>query len=368
MAIQKLPSGNYQVKLRGTDGRWITKAFQLKEDAKGFENQLKHEKHRGNTVTNVSNHVTVDEFFADWFQGVELSASPGWRRCQHQFYKTYVRPILGDKKLKTVTPVLIAAVMKEMTKIGKSEQTRLHVFNLLRKMFRDAIELYQLVTHNPALRTFKPKVPRKEAKHLSVKQLTVLLEHTREMEHGVAIWLQAYLGLRVCEVIALKWSDLDLERGLVFIQRSYSRKDSWVRKEPVFKDRPKGGKQHVQVIPKELLARLQEVRSTAKNEYVAATSFNNGPLSYEYYLECLRMYCDELQIPVIGTHGLRHSTSELYMHYGATKDDLKALFAHSTTEMTERYIHRPSGNLERLARVVQLFPDTMRSVCSTNVP
>jgi integrase len=270
--------------------------------------------------------------------------------------------------MKTVTPVDVGKVLRELVALKKSEQTQLHIFNLMRKMFRDAIELYQLLTHNPVLRNMKPRVPRKEAKHLNVEQLTALLDHVREKEHGLAIWLQVYLGLRVSEVIALKWSDLDLERGLAVIQRSYSRKDSWVKKEKVFKDRPKGGKQHRLFIPLELLGRLKAAHEVATSEYVAATSFNNEFLSYEYYLECLREYCRGLEIPVIGTHGLRHSSSELYLHYGATKDDLRTLFAHSSGAMTDRYIHRPLGNLARMAKVIQLFPDETQSVCSTNVP
>jgi integrase len=361
MAINKLPSGNYQVKIRGTDGRWVTRTFQSMGEARAYESRLCHEKHEGSPVTNTNNHVTVDEYFQDWFRTVELSASPGWRYCQRQFYREYIGPILASRKLKSVTPVLIGEVLREMAKRKRSEQTQLHVFNLMRKMFRDAIELYQLLTHNPVLRSMKPKVPRKDAKHLNFTQLTALLDHVRDKEHGLAIWIQAYLGLRVSEVIALKWEDLDLERGLAFIQRSYSRKDSWVKKEKIFKDRPKGGKQHVQVIPSELLEKLQVAEKNRINEYVAATTFNDGALSYEYYLECLKLHCRELEIPEVGTHGLRHSTSELYLHYGATKDDLRQLYAHSTDDMTDRYIHRPLGNLERLAKVVQLFPNRKAS-------
>lgn len=41
-------------------------------------------------------------------------------------------------------------------------------------------------------------------------------------------------------------------------------------------------------------------------------------LSYEWYSRTLRRYCKELAIPLIGTHGLRHSTSTLYLSHGAT--------------------------------------------------
>ncbi len=52
-------------------------------------------------------------------------------------------------------------------------------------------------------------------------------------------------------------------------------------------------------------------------------------LPYRFYLKAVKTYCEELGITVLGTHGLRHSTSELYMSHGATRDDLRSLFAHS---------------------------------------
>jgi integrase len=61
-------------------------------------------------------------------------------------------------------------------------------------------------------------------------------------------------------------------------------------------------------------------------------------------------------VPVIASHGLRHSTSELYIHHGATRDDLRRLFAHSTPAVTDRYVHNRGTNLERVANVIQLFP------------
>jgi len=52
---------------------------------------------------------------------------------------------------------------------------------------------------------------------------------------------------------------------------------------------------------------------------------------------------------------LRHSTSELYLSHGASRDDLRELFAHSTLSVTDRYVHRSKGNLDKVAEVINLF-------------
>lgn len=366
MAIIKR-NNTYQVKVRGTDGKWLSRTFVTKLEAIRYETSVKHQISAGGELTGAINSVTMDDYFPKWFESVLRSASPGWRRCQWQFYHSYVRPVLGHVKVKSVTPVLIAKVIGFVADRGKSEQTQLHVYNLVRKMFRDAVEMFRILNYSPVLSKQKPKVPLKETKHLSLSQIRQLLAHVRDTDYGVAIWLQIYLGLRVSEVIALQWSDVDLDGGTVTIARSYSRKDSWVTGKRVFSDSPKGRKQHTQHLPLELIQFLKGAKKNTTGDYVAATPFQEI-LSYEFYLESLKGYCRELEIPVIGTHGLRHSTSELYLHHGASKDDLRTLFAHSSQELTDRYIHGRGNNLEKVASVIRLFPDSSQSVCSQNVP
>ena len=123
MAIIKLPSGNYQVKVRGTDGKWVTKSFLLKYEARAFESHIKSYKQDRGAVTSAANRITLDEYFPDWFRTIEHQASPGWRRCQWKFYETYIQPVLGQRKVKTITPVMVGEVLKRMVIAGKSELT-----------------------------------------------------------------------------------------------------------------------------------------------------------------------------------------------------------------------------------------------------
>jgi site-specific recombinase XerD len=60
---------------------------------------------------------------------------------------------------------------------------------------------------------------------------------------------------------------------------------------------------------------------------------------------------------MIASHGLRHSTSELYIHHGATKDDLQRLFAHATPAITARYVHNWGTNLERVAKKLRVLSE-----------
>ena len=95
-------------------------------------------------------------------------------------------------------------------------------------------------------------------------------------------------------------------------------------------------------------------KSSATSEYLAVSP-TGELLSYEFYLETLKRYCKDLGLPNIGTHGLRHSASEMYLEYGASEDDIKLLFAHSSPEITERYFHGRGRNLANVAIGMRLF-------------
>jgi len=299
--------------------------------------------------------MTLDEYFVQWFETVRSRASNGWRKEQLRMYKVYVSPIIGKMKVESITPQLVAKVINEVASKGKSEQTQLHVFSLLRKLFGDAIELFRLLTYNPAQRTLRPKVAVKETPHLNLSQIKALLRYVEEKPYGLAIWLQLYLGLRIGELQVLTWSDVDLDDGILTIRRAY------VRIERIIKDYPKGRRHHSHMIPLELLEKMRQVRKLATSSFVV-TSASGEMLSYEWYFRSLRRYCKELGIASVGTHGLRHSTPCVYLSHGASKDDIRQLFAHSSSEVTERYIHHRGSNLEKVAKVIKLFSGSSQNL------
>ena len=116
-------------------------------------------------------------------------------------------------------------------------------------------------------------------------------------------------------------------------------------------------------MPQELLDFLKEMQNSANGELVVVPE-GWKMLDYWMYRKILKTYCEEAEVPVIATHGLRHSTSELYQSYGASRDDLRELFAHSSASTTDRYIHHKGDSLEKVAKVIRLFPNG----CSQNVP
>jgi len=355
MPIVKKPSGHFQAKILSPDKTFsITKTFPTRAQAVEQLARWKREKREGKLKAQEPKSPYLDEFFNEWYADISsekaVQYQSGWQRFQFQQYRDYVQPVLGRTRLNAITPQMVKRVLNRVASLNKAPGTQRHVFVLVRKMFGDAIENFQYLTFNPAIRKFKPEVPIKEAKRLNLEQIKKLLLHVEDKKYGLAIWLQLYVGLRCGELQALRWEDIDLEEGRLHIRRTF------VRKMNLFRDYPKGRKQHSHTIPQELCDRLATAKAGAKAELVCPSPVDPKlVLPQNWYCHALKKYCEALEIPVIGTHGLRHSTSEIYMSHGASRDDLRQLFAHSSLSVTDRYIRDRASNLEKVSNVIRLF-------------
>ena len=351
MAIRKLPSGKYKPLVRGTDGHWLPLgSFSSKQEAEIASAKAQSDKESGRIVTAESKRLTLNGYFLEWAEASTSRASDGWRLDQCRMYHRYVKSLIGGKRLDQLIPVDISKVLGAMAKEGKSEQMQLHVYNLLHKLLRDAVEMFSYLGANPVRASLRPKVPEKETAHLKVEEAVRLLEHAQDKPYELAIWLNLYVGMRVGEIQALTWQNVDLDQGLIHIRATY------VRKENRIQDHPKGKRWHTVTTPPELLEMLKRVGIGKSSKDFVVPSPRNTMLSYDSYLDALKCYCSEARLPNIATHGLRHSTSGIYMANGATRDDLYRLFKHSSINVTERYIHDKGENVQQIAKLIRLFP------------
>lgn len=354
MAIEKRygkrTGWHYQVKVKGSDGRWITETFSTRSDAERREAELRLQKLKGGFVTNLSRQLDVARYFEEWHrEGKTGNASEGYRNTQRQLFRDYINPIIGKMKLQEVTLAHVARVLAFAAQLGRGPAQRLHIYNVMHKMFGDGVELYEILPRNPCIRKLRPKVPQREMPYLEIDDLITLLRFVEGRPYHTAIWLQVFAGLRVGEVEYLRWEHVDLKYGIIHVRGTY------VRREKRFQDYPKGKKWHRVKMPRELWEHLIQERAKARYERVAVSPAQ-AFLGYFGYCKALQRYCARAGVPINSTHGLRHSSSELYMAAGASRDDLRVLFAHSSSSVTDRYVHDKGRRLDRVADNVVLFP------------
>jgi integrase len=246
----------------------------------------------------------------------------------------------------------IGKVMKRAHDMGRGAQTRKHIYSLVRRMFGDAIEVYDMLKENPVRpKHHRPKVGERERNYLRPHETLALLEACRGHFLGRAIWIQSLSGLRPSEVQALTWGSIDSDGKVILIRAAYNKKTRTMQSFPKQVDWGRAP------LPDELLEYLRP-HFGAMDELVAPGP-SGGVLSYETYLPGLKRLCRQAKVSEVTPHELRHSAAFLYGEAGASTEDIRKLLNHKSLNATKHYLHRGD---ERLGRIAGGLSNTLRII------
>lgn len=160
---------------------------------------------------------------------------------------------------------------------------------------------------------------------------------------GLGILISLNAGLRIGEICALKWEDIDFEKGLILVRHTVSR-ISDTNKDNNFKtclviDSPKTFSSLRDIpISSKLLPSLVQMKKLAVSEYVISEKNTFvSPRTYEYrFHKLLELY----GIPQINYHALRHTFATRCIEVGMDVKTLSELMGHSNVGITlNTYVH-----------------------------
>ena len=172
--------------------------------------------------------------------------------------------------------------------------------------------------------------------------------------YGILICL--YMGLRIGELLALEWTDVDFSKNELSITKTcFDGKD----KNGVFgriTNAPKTDtSMRIIPIPKSLVPILKEMKRKAKNQYV----ISNGekPLMVRSYQRSFERLLKRLQIPHKGFHSLRHTFATRALEIGVDVKTLSEILGHKNANVTlQRYAHSmPEHKKEVMNKIGKLL-------------
>lgn len=199
------------------------------------------------------------------------------------------------------------------------------------KMLRQIINWYQKKTRKKFdLPTNGVELPKKQGykmETLSGKQVKVLLKHLRGHPMEPVVICQVTMGLRRAEAFGLKWEDINLENGEVWVHRSRQFINGRIVDLP-----PKTEKSNrVCVLPKKHLRRMRKIaKQFKKDDYIYDKSPDVGALE-------LKNYCKENFLPWVSMKNFRHTFATLALNEGVDISQIALYLGH--TEITTAYNH-----------------------------
>lgn len=251
-------------------------------------------------------------------------------------------PLLGSKRLDALQVEDVAKVKEALTAKTHTTKTINNVLAVLSGALNVAIE-WGIITTRPRIKRLKVTQP--EAPFLDFDERERLLEAAKKIDARVhlAVLLGADAGLRRGEILALKWTDIDLRRKR---QLTVSR-SVWKATE----DTPKGGRSRHVPLTHELAAVLTAHRHM-RGAYV---------LCHE---DGRRIECATIQgwmgqatkragLPVsCSLHILRHTFCSHLAMRGAPVKAIQELAGHASLNQTLRYMHLSVGATDAAIRLL----------------
>ena len=205
-----------------------------KEEAKRYLRQKLHEIDMGTFVK--PSKITVSEYLDQWLQ---TAAKPRLRERTFADYedllRRYVKPAFGKKKLSNIRALDVQALYTKMqTELKLSARTVRYTHAVLSSAFKQAVK-WGMLPQNPATLADLPKQERQEMQALSPDDAGKFLEAATDDRYGVLFLFALITGMRPGEYLGLQWKDLDLQKGVVTIQRTLvwrRRGGGWYYSEP----------------------------------------------------------------------------------------------------------------------------------------
>ena len=148
-----------------------------------------------------------------------------------------------------------------------------------------------------------PQVVSEQRGFLDPDQIKVFLEAAKGSKYEIASLL-ALCSLRVSEIIALTWKQIDLEKGLIYVQGAVvpNEENRYVKKQ---ENKNSTSRRTVPI----MIPRLSEALAQADRRAKEVVPFHPSSIR-----NGINRICVCAGLPEVGTHGLRHSFASLAYH------------------------------------------------------
>ena len=195
----------------------------------------------------------------------------------------------------------------------------------------------------------------KELEVLTVANHKKILNHIQSHFSftGLGIYISLCTGLRIGEVCALKWSDINVSEGTITVNRTIERIyiiDGAEKHTELVINTPKTQNSCREIpMTKELLAMVKPLKKVVNEDFYVLTN-DEDPTEPRTYLNYYGKLMAKLGIPKLKYHGLRHSFATRCIEAGCDYKTVSVLLGHSNISTTlDLYVH---PNMEQKKRCI----------------
>lgn len=302
--------------------------------------------------------TTLGEAAQEWLERAEAGVirtrsgdpyKPAAIRAYRHAFDCRILPHFGRKRLSDLSAIMLQDFIDELLAAGRSPSTIRNALLPLRAIYRRAHQRGD-VPINPTLKLALPAVRSSRDRVARADEAAALLAALPASERG--LWATAfYAGLRMGELQALDWANIDLDHNLIRVERSWDRQAGYI--EP----KSRAGKRRVpltQTLRAHLINhRLQQ--ATAGIGRVFPNS-RGGAFTPSVTNQRAKTAWATAGLNPISLHECRHTYAAYMIAAGVNPKALSTYMGHSSITITlDRYGHLLPGNEHEAAGLLDAW-------------
>lgn len=287
--------------------------------------------------------MTVNEIIPIWIEDKRFYVKRSSISAYSLLIQNHIEPYFGE--MNEVTENDAQKFVHSKIDSGLSQKTIKDILIVLVMILKFGCKK-KYISYKPWDIRYPTDHTKREIKTLNRDQHKLVIEHIKEnltfRNLGIMICLST--GMRIGEICGITWGDIDIENRIITVnktvQRIYNRDENGVGLTELIVDTPKTLTSNREIpMTKDLIDIFSPLKSIMNDNFYVLT--NNikptEPRTYRgYYME----FMENLGLPKINFHGLRHTFATRCVESGADVKTISVILGHANVSTTlNLYVH-----------------------------
>ncbi len=334
------------------DGRWEGRVLQADGKYRSFyarsyrdvRDKMKHASEKKNLTQKYESNIYMNaaDLFENWLTtNLSNGLKPSTQESYYHCIQKYVIPYFRLSKNKYLTKTTVENFVKSVNEnICLSESYRKKIISIFKTVLckiSKNIPEYTSVLESITL----PSVKNQQEIPVFTMKEQRLIEYAAQRTNDkriIGVILCFYTGIRIGELCALRWSDLDIDAGTMSVSRTVSRIrdfNSNCKKTQLFVGTPKSRTSIRKIpLPVFLLEILQQYRLEVTQENFYILSNNSEPFDPRKYQRLYKKLLKKSGIKDRKFHAIRHTFATRALELGVDIKTLSEILGHSNVSIT----------------------------------